>query len=272
MYKIVASDLDETLLGPDGTISEDNIAAIKKITGMGIKFIPNTGRSFESIQPLLDKLGLINKPKEYAIVYNGGAIVENEDNKILRTNPLTFAEAEVAFEILSRFPDTAIHVYLLNDLYIFHPRTDDLAYLKTRGVSYKVFEDHTLAKFTSAEIIKVIAMNPDPAIQKDMHDVVMYAFNSHINCTYSSGQYVEVNSLSVDKGIALIQLAISLDVFPVEIMAIGDNSNDISMLQSVGLPISVRNGVPAVKKNSQYITKGNYINGVAEAINTFILN
>ena len=63
MIKLVVSDLDETLVGPTG-VSEVNIQAIKKATALGVKFVPNTGRGFQSVQPLLEQLGLRNQSDE----------------------------------------------------------------------------------------------------------------------------------------------------------------------------------------------------------------
>lgn len=85
MYKLIVSDLDETLLGSDGKISQENIEAIKAASKKGVKFVPNTGRDFASVQVLLQKLGLYQEANEFVISYNGGAIVENQDNRVLQT-------------------------------------------------------------------------------------------------------------------------------------------------------------------------------------------
>ena len=83
MYKIIACDLDETLLGSDRTIPERNIRAIRKARDMGLRFVPATGRGYHSVAPTLKDLDLFQKEKEYVISYNGGAITENKDWRLL---------------------------------------------------------------------------------------------------------------------------------------------------------------------------------------------
>ena len=110
MIKLVVSDLDETLVGPTG-VSEVNIQAIKKATALGVKFVPNTGRGFQSVQPLLEQLGLRNQPDEYVISYNGGAIVENKDCRVLQVNALSATQATQIFDVVKQRLDYATHIY-----------------------------------------------------------------------------------------------------------------------------------------------------------------
>lgn len=270
MYKMIVCDLDETLLRKDGSISQRNITAINKASKLGVKFVPNTGRSFSSIQPLLKKINLYDKPNEYVISYNGGAIVENNKNKIIASNEMPFAEASKVFAIFKKFENIDIHVYLMDKLFIYKPRVDDIDYLKTRGVSYQEMINNDLNDFKNEKIMKIIAMNPNKTVQEKMYSQIKSAFNGLINCTYSSGQYLEVNHFGVDKGTASIELGKKMGISANEIIAIGDNGNDVSMLKKAGMPVSVSNGVNAVKKIAKVITKSNYEQGVAEAIDLLI--
>ena len=79
MYKIIACDLDETLLSDDRTISKENIEAIQKAKELGVKFVPATGRGFNTVGGTLKDLGLYDLENEYVISYNGGAITENKE-------------------------------------------------------------------------------------------------------------------------------------------------------------------------------------------------
>ena len=82
MYKIIACDLDETLLSDDRTISKDNVEAIEKAKELGVKFVPATGRGFNTVGGTLKDLGLYDLENEYVISYNGGAITENKGSKL----------------------------------------------------------------------------------------------------------------------------------------------------------------------------------------------
>ena len=95
---------------------------------------------------------------------------------------------------------------------------------------------------------------------------------SKLTVSFSSGRYVEFNPAGVDKGTAAVQLGEILDIKPEEIIAAGDNSNDLPMLKAVGLPVSVANGLDVVKENAKYITEAdNNHDALAEVINKFIL-
>ncbi|PIO81698.1 haloacid dehalogenase [Pediococcus damnosus] len=272
MYKLIVSDLDETLLSRDGSISEENVAAVEAASKKGVKFVPNTGRGFASVQPLLKKLSLLQKPDEFVISYNGGAIIENQKNQVLQTNEMTYEEAKGVFDITSQYPQNDTHVYTLNELYIYNPREEDLAYLKPRHVEYKIMTDRDFSIFKNEKIMKVITMNPDEKVLHPVHDKVMAAFNNQLNATYSSGMYAEFNHLGTDKGTATLELAESLGIKKDEVLALGDNSNDLPMLRKVGMPVVVSNGTDEAKEIAKYVTKNNYKMGVAEAIHKFILD
>ena len=84
VYKMLVSDLDETLLNDDGTVHEANLAAIKQAVAAGFKFVPNTGRSFKSVQELLKTLGLYDQAGQYVISYNGAAqLLKIRANQVL---------------------------------------------------------------------------------------------------------------------------------------------------------------------------------------------
>lgn len=272
MYKMIVSDLDETLLRADGTISAENVAAIKQATAKGVKFVPNTGRNYLTVQPLLRELGLAGMADEYVISYNGGAIVENAENRVLVANGMPLSEAQKVFDVMRAFPDTDVHVYTIDKLYIYHLRDDDAAYLKTRGVPFETLNTTSLDQFEGQVIAKVIAMNPSKTVQTELFKAVNSAFDGQINCTYSSGIYVEANHYGVDKGTATLELGEKLAIKADEIIAIGDNANDLPMLRRVGMPVAVANGIPEVKAVAKLITEADYESGVAEAIEKLILN
>jgi len=164
LYKIITSDLDETLLRQDGSISQANIDAIAQATARGVKFVPNTGRSFLSVQGLLKQLSLAQKPNEYVVSYNGGVVVENQANRVIVSNAMPYAEAEKVFRLMQQF-DGDIHVYTLDLLYIYHLRADDREYLATRGVQFDEMVGD-FDQFRDDQIMKVIMMNPDLTVRR----------------------------------------------------------------------------------------------------------
>jgi len=95
MYKLIASDLDETLLKLDRTISEEDKEAIRWCRENGIYFVPATGRGYNSVQGTLQELDLYDLKDQYVISYNGGAVTENNGNRLLHFEGISFELAEV---------------------------------------------------------------------------------------------------------------------------------------------------------------------------------
>lgn len=83
MYKIIACDLDETVLSDNRSISKENIEAIQKAHKLGVKFVPATGSGFNTVGDTLKELGLYDLENEYVISYNGDTITENKGNRLI---------------------------------------------------------------------------------------------------------------------------------------------------------------------------------------------
>ena len=94
MYKLIAWDLDETLIKPDRTIDSRDIEAIKKLKDLGVKFVLSTGRGYNTVQGTLKELDLFDEANQYVISYNGGAITENKDYRLLHFEGISFEKAE----------------------------------------------------------------------------------------------------------------------------------------------------------------------------------
>ena len=97
MYRLMFSDLDETLL-VNHHVPKMNQEAILKAREQGLKFIPCTGRAFNMIPDILKEIGTYDKAGEYSLCFNGGLIVENKDNKVLHFKGLDFKQAKEIFE------------------------------------------------------------------------------------------------------------------------------------------------------------------------------
>ena len=119
-YKLIASDLDETLLNDDHVVPESNIYWIQKaVKERGVKFVPATGRGYMQILPELTQLGLKDMEGEYVLSFNGAALTENKDNRIIEFNGLGFDKMKEIFEFGLK-QDVCIHVYTNDTLYIYN--------------------------------------------------------------------------------------------------------------------------------------------------------
>jgi len=273
-YKMLVSDLDETLLNNDGTVHEDNVRAIKEAIAQGFKFVPNTGRAFSSVQALLKTLGLYDEAGQYVISYNGAAIVENKDNQVLVTRdmPLDMAQTILNAGLINDTVDS--HIYTVDTLFVYNVSDSDAKYMAERGVKYTPIKTSDLSFLKlEAPVMKVIFEHEDLEVREAIKEAVLDAVGADkVEATFSSGRYIEFNMAGVDKGSASLLLGEKLGIQPAEIIAAGDNNNDLKMLEAVGLGVSVANGIPAVKETADIVTnRTNNEGAIAEILDRFVL-
>ncbi|POD88704.1 putative phosphatase YcsE [Lactiplantibacillus plantarum subsp. plantarum] len=143
----------------------------------------------------------------------------------------------------------ATHVYTQDKLYIYNPVASDSAYLENRGVTFEVMNEPDFSRFKDMNVMKIIMALPTMADRKAMRAAAEQRVDaSKLAVTYSSDRYVEFNPAGVNKGSATLQLGKLLGITADEIIAAGDNGNDLPMLNAVGLPVSVANGIDTLKQ------------------------
>lgn len=273
MYKMIVCDLDETLMNDDGSLSVANANAIQAATKQGVYFVPNSGRSYTSFQNDLATMHLKDQANQYSVSYNGGLILENAGNRPLAINAMPFELAKAVFAAGAADPKAATHVYTQDTLYIYHPLATDSAYLTNRGVAFEEMTTPDFDQFKDLNVMKIIMALPTMDDRRAMRAAVETQVDpDSLAVSYSSDRYVEFNPAGVDKGTATIQLGQLLNIEPSEIIAVGDNGNDLPMLKAVGLPVSVANGIDSVKAVAKYTTVAdNNHDALAEVINKFVL-
>lgn len=269
MYKIIACDLDETLLTTtDRKVSAKNVAAVKAAREHGVKFVVATGRGFPSVSGTLDELGLLDLPNEYVISFNGGAITENRGNRLLHCVDMPFETVKKLFDRAETF-DLGAHIYTLDTVYGYRFTDNERAYLAGR-MAVVERDDWDMDFLRGEKIIKVLFVNPDQnylwRMEREFADLT-----ADLTVSFSSNRYIEFSPRGVDKGTGLLKLAEIINVKPEDTIAIGDNFNDLSMIRAAGLGVGVANCVDGIKQDCNYITAATCDEGaVAEVINKFI--
>ena len=272
MYRLIVCDMDETLLGSNAQIPARNVAAIKAAHERGVKFVPNTGRAARSLGYVLDTLGLADQKDEYVISYNGAAVFSNNDPvRPVIINALSYPIVAQLFDLAQQHGlDT--HVYTADQLYVWNMTTADRNYLDQRKVIYEE-AGGTLSFLRTTPIMKIIFYIADEKDRVAFQSLIEGTVRMPLNITFSSDMYVEVNAPEADKGQAALTLGQRLGIKPTEIIAIGDNLNDVAMLKAAGLGACVANGREDVKRLADYVTTAdNDAGAVGEVIERFVLN
>ncbi|KRK44373.1 HAD superfamily hydrolase [Companilactobacillus crustorum] len=273
--------MDGTLLNEKMEVSNRNIQAIKKAEQSGIEFIIATGRGLSEAKPFLK-----NHIHPGFITLNGAEVFDNKEN-LISSNPLSVASQA---KVVDYFHKYNVYFEVVTNKGIFsndrEARVNNLANLLVKlnpGINFKQalrdtqervkmmpmnFVDNYDAIFNdkSYKIMKLIGFNEHQHrilaplkkdITKNIKDIVV---------TSSSPNNVEINSVNAQKGIALLQYAQNRNILPEEIMAIGDNLNDYSMIKAAGTGVAMANAIPVIKEIAQISTDSNINDGVAKII------
>jgi hypothetical protein len=270
MYKIIACDLDETLLDHDKKVSLQNRQAIAKARAAGVKFVLATGRPYTSARGTLQELDLFEQEDEYMLSYNGAVLTENKNERIFHFEGMDYEIVHTLFEKSKEY-NVGVHIYTLDTVWGYRMSEDEWGYVNGR-MEVKEMEGDDISFLKDAPLVKILFVNTDRAyLQKIDED--LKELTKDLDVSYSSNRYLEFNKKGVNKGEGLKKLAESLGVDIKDTIAIGDNYNDLSMIQAAGLGIGVANTVETMKPLCDVITKRTcYENAIEEVIKTYILN
>lgn len=270
-YKLIACDMDETLLNSDHMICQRNIDAIKRAKKeFGIKFVPTTGRGYASLERDLKLLDLYDKEGEYVISFNGGALTENKNNRLLEFNGMTFSKMKEIFEFGLK-QDVCIIIYTIDKLYVYNLSESERERIEHEKRKCTIMKENTVDFLEYEPISKILYQNVDMSYLRTLESKMKIITDGFCSVSYSSNRYIEFNSIGVDKGRGLKDLAKILNIDIKETIAVGDNFNDMAMLKVAGLSVAANNAVDDVKKACDYTTNANNNEGVvAELIEKFI--
>ena len=275
--KLVALDLDGTLFANSSRISERNLTAIRSITDKGIHVVISTGRPFEGIPFDQIKGTGIN----YAITANGSGIYEISTGKCLYENAM---DEELVTPILNFLLTRDIHM----DAFIGGKGYTPVQCVETAqkltvpsSIKNYIITTRTrldnILQFIHENQLKVqkMTLNFYPAADGTLIDreTVRKFLVSNPSITTVCGGYnnLEFTRADANKGVGLRKLAEILGVNPDATMAIGDTENDLAIIEAAGIGVAMGNATDAVKARADYVTTTNTKDGVAAAIEHFIL-
>ena len=281
MIKLIASDMDGTLLNSDHKIPKENIELIKFAQKNGIQFVVATGRAYYEALPALNDENI----KCDVISFNGGIIYDKNGN-IINITPMKLKDLYYTIEILKSL-EISYQLYTKNTIYTNSIETDITAYIDLiRANGEEPNEQHlrqearnrlTLGHITEVDnielylnqennpAIKVIGISND--LEKLKHATELLSGNDNISVTSSGANNVEIMDKKATKGEALKIVADIHDINLRNAIAIGDNLNDQAMLDIVEYSIAMKNGNKDLQKTSKFITeKTNSEGGVADSV------
>lgn len=271
--KLIALDLDGTLLDNQKSLPCKNEEAIKKCIKQGIEIVPCTGRILSGIPEFLKDISGIR----YAITVNGAVVVDMKENCVISACKIN---AESAIEMLQ----LAKQLGIVYDVYI-----DDCGYtqqcfldeMKTYEIEEKVFELILKTRKVVPDVIEMVRKSGslvekinyffpnNSQKRKKIREELSRREDIAVSAAFSYN--LEVNAKEATKGNAIYALASHLQISPNETMAIGDGENDLSMMEMAGIGVAMGNAISEVKMIADYVTTTNEMAGVAKAISALVL-
>ena len=272
MIKLIAIDMDGTLLNEKKHIDKAQKEAIHEAVEAGIKIVLCTGRPLYGILPFYEELGLSELDSEgYVILNNGCSIHKTKDWELIDQVNFTFDDIDYLHKFSEGYD---INFTLVNDYYYFNigrKPTDEL--ITDAGFVFSDITNISLkeAKNGKHKIIKIMFLgNPNimADFQKENENILKDKYSSVLSQPY----VYEILPKGNNKGTGLKKLAKKLGIKQEEIMAIGDGNNDIEMFEYANYSVAMENGTELAKKAAKYQTDSNENDGVAKAIRKYALN
>lgn len=263
--KLIVSDFDGTLLNSSHTVDEAVINAITEYVDSGGIFAVCTGRMLRSILPRVRGIGL----KGLVVAYQGSVIAEIESGKVLYTNGL---KAEECVEICT---------YAERYGFLCNVYADEILYTNVDEKRIEIYETITGVKsqHVSGEMSRFVRDNKldcnkitflvYPNDRERLYKLLKNEFDERFDITCSSEHLVEVSPKGDNKGVALEYIANYFNIEMSSTVAIGDNLNDLPMIEKASVGVAVGNAVDELKMAANFVSVTNDEGAVAQIIEKY---
>ncbi|MDO4604808.1 MAG: Cof-type HAD-IIB family hydrolase [Helcococcus sp.] len=262
MLKLIAIDLDGTLLDDNKKLQNDNIRALEELHNRGVEIVIATGRSYSSAIPYVKQIkeGII----EFLICNNGTSVYNLIKDEVLVDDCLNSSQVKEILDLADKLENMKIH---------FLGR--DIIYVYSNPVGKYVIEDAYISfldiKFMSKEelikshITKAL-ITTDKEYIKEVFSSIPKEYFEKYNIVNSAENLIEILNKNADKGHALKAIMDDLNIDKKEVIAIGDQGNDIGMFEVAGKSYAMEASSDFIKSKATHIGPSNNNNGVSKII------
>ncbi|MEC0092782.1 Cof-type HAD-IIB family hydrolase [Paenibacillus macquariensis] len=264
MYKLIAIDIDDTLINDNKEVLPSTQKALEQAVAKDVVVTLATGRAYASAQHLARQTGL-NVP---IITYQGALIKNLLDEQVLYER---FVPKDAAHKLFDFCIEHNLHVqfYIDDKLYAREENQKLIDYCELNGTPYFIEPD--FIKIVDQPTPKILIVD-DPAYLDEIAPILRGLLGDQVHITKSKPQFLEIMHHEGTKGHALTFLADHFNVELSETIAIGDSWNDHEMLEVAGLGVAMGNAIDALKEIADYVTLSNNEDGIKQVIEKFVLN
>ncbi|MFY8331307.1 Cof-type HAD-IIB family hydrolase [Vagococcus carniphilus] len=281
MIKMIASDMDGTLLTSHLSISELNKDAVLKAQEQGIEFMVATGRAYTEAKPPLEDAGI----RCGMITGNGAQAFDVDGNEIFTIS----IDKKIAKKVMAILRENGLYFELMTSKGVYSDsqpqRLENFATLLAENIPHITFKMAIAMASTHLNMLHInYTESYDELIESDDIEVLKVITFSDggqevlqpiareieklddVHVTSSFPNNIEINHIEAQKGVAVKRLAEAKGIDLKEVMTIGDNFNDVSMLEVAGVSFAMGNAEDGVKKVAKYEAETNVNDGVGKAI------
>jgi len=269
-YKMLVTDMDYTLLNKEKRVSDRNREALRRAMEKGVHMVVATGRIYTSARIYAKLLGL-----DTPIIASNGALIKDASKTIFRG----ILSQDTVREMLRLCHKYGIYCHFFTENTIYSEKLINVSLRYTEWNKYMGEEDQVkirivddgeeIIEAAKSEVLKAVVFDDDDEKIQKLRDGIMET--GIVSVSQSMKHNLEVMNKGVTKGNAVRILAQLYGINREEVIAIGDNENDISMIEYAGLGIAMGNAEECLKRAADHDTGDYQEDGVAEAIEKFIL-
>lgn len=270
-YKLIAVDMDGTLLNSDNVVSDKNKNMLKVATEKGIQVVISTGRIFTSAKYYAHLLGLITP----IIACNGAYVCEYHKNRVIYDNDIDMYNANKIIDILEE-NNAFYRFYDNNNFYLKNLESMSNKYGEWKTNAEDIFKVKVVVlddvknyvKEHKPKIYKYVVVEEDDEKLNRIKQQIMSIKGIEVVSSWRGS--FDIMNAGVSKGNALKELCRIYNIDRNEVIAIGDNHNDISMIEFAGTGVAMGNGEEEVKRIANIVTDTNDNDGVAKVLKDLI--
>lgn len=268
MIRLVACDLDGTLLNNDHEITDDNRKVVEDLKAKDIPFVIATGRIYPSAAEFAKSLDLSTP----IIACNGAVVKDPVEDKILYHYPVD-KDTMLALIKICKKHDIYFHIYSLDTVYAERnerliKKYNDWKAKDPKKSLVKTAVVRHIEEVIETEVIYKLGLYIDEEGAKEAYDEMVKL--PGITSCFSLSTLVDIFNEEASKGVAVMALTEQYGLSINEVMALGDNENDMPMLKAAGLGVAMRDARDQVKAVADDVTDSNENSGVAKAIRKHI--
>ncbi len=281
--KVLFTDLDGTLLTTEKKVSEKLRKKLLEMIKAGHSLVLASGRPVDSILEVLGELQIKDEVVRmqaqhgleaggiYATAYNGAVLYDCVGDRVMESYHVPMWAAQKLFDMAKEWE---LHIQTYTDTHVVSIADDDAIRYYTQFIHMPYVVGENLLAELSHEPFKVLTIDLENRhkLEQFRAQVESSLLGQELACAFSNDYYLEFYNKKAGKGNALVNMCRALNIPEKNAVAVGDEENDISMIQEAGVGVAMANASPYLKKYADYITENdNNKDGIAEVIDRFIL-